>query len=74
MVVIMRFVPDWEKLKQRKCLSEHSFGTVKRWLDSSYLLLKGKEKITGELSMSFLVYNLKRAINEMGVQKILGKI
>jgi len=74
MVVIMRFVPDWEKLKQRKCLSEHPFGTIKRWLDGSYLLLKGKEKVTGELSLSFLVYNLKRAINELGVQKILGKI
>ena len=73
-VVIMRFVPDGNKLKQRKCLSEHPFGTVKRWHDGSYLLLKGKKKATCELALSFLVYNLKRAINELGVQGILGKI
>ena len=73
-VVNMRFIPDGKKLKQRKCLSEHPFGTVKRWHDDSYLLLKGKEKVTSKLSLSFLVYNLKRAINELGIQKILGMI
>lgn len=73
-LVNMRFIPDGTKLKQRKCLSEHPFGTVKRWHDGSYLLLKGKEKVTGELSLSFLVYNLKRAINELGIQKILSTI
>lgn len=73
-VVIITFIPDAEKLKQRKSLSEHPFGTVKRWLDSSYLLLKGKEKVTSEISLSFLVYNLKRAINELGVKQILDRI
>lgn len=73
-VVIIKFKPDGEKLKQRKSLSEHPFGTVKRWHDGSYLLLKGKDKVTCELSLSFLVYNLKRAINELGVQQILAKI
>jgi len=73
-VVIITFVPDAEKLKQRKSLSEHPFGTVKRWHDSSYLLLKGKEKTASEISLSFLVYNLKRAINELGVKEILARI
>ena len=73
-VVIMKFVPNGKKLKQRKCLSEHPFGTVKRWHDGLYLLLKGKEKVTSELSLSFLVYNLKRAINELGVKEILDRI
>ena len=74
MVVTIMFVPDAEKLKQRKSLSEHPFGTVKRWHDSSYLLLKAKEKTASELSLSFLVYNLKRAINELGVKQILDRI
>lgn len=73
-VVIIKFKPDKGKLKQRKSLSEHPFGTVKRWHDASYLLLKGKEKVTSELSLSFLVYNLKRAINVLGVQQILANI
>jgi len=66
--------PDYAQLKKRTCLSEHPFGTVKHYNDSRYLLTKGSEKAAGELSLSFLVYNLKRAIKEIGVQGIISKM
>lgn len=70
-VVRLKFKPDRKKLDNRKCLSEHPFGTIKRTLDGSYLLLKGKEKVTGEIALSCMVYNMKVAINSTGVKKIL---
>jgi len=68
------FVPDKNKLRMRKCIVEHPFGTIKRWCDGSYLLLKGNMKATAELSLSFLVYNMKRAINMVGVNALIEKM
>jgi transposase len=71
-VVRIRFTVDRKKLDNRKCLSEHPFGTVKRALGSAYLLLKGKQKTTGELSLVFMAYNIKRAITMRGVGNLLA--
>lgn len=72
--VRIRIKPDKKKIKKRKCVVEHPFGTIKFWSDSSYLLLKGKIKATAELSLSFLCYNLKRAINTVGVRKLIEQM
>ena len=63
--------PDKEIYRQRKSLSEHPFGTVKRSMDSGYCLLKGKRKLTGEFALIFIAYNFKRVINILGVEKLL---
>jgi len=68
------FRPDQKKLCKRMGLSEHPFGTIKRWHDGSYLLLKGIEKTTGELSLSFLIYNMKRAIRLLGMEKVIAEM
>ena len=57
--------------KLRLCLSEHPFGTVKWFHGAHYLLLKGIEKTTGELGLSFLAYNLRRAINMVGTKRLI---
>ena len=46
-VVRFRLKLDEKKMNERKCLSEHPFGTVKRAIGMSYLLLKGKRKVIG---------------------------
>lgn len=73
-VVRFRFYPDVRKLDSRKCLSEHPFGSVKFWNDGSYLLLRGKEKVVGELSLSFLAYNMKRALSVLGFERIMAAL
>jgi hypothetical protein len=73
-MVRITFVPDKCSLKLRKTIVEHPFGTIKRWCDGSYLLLKGKIKATADLSLSFLAYNMKRAINMVGIKVIIAKI
>jgi transposase len=71
-VVRLHLRVDQKKCCNRKCLSEHPFGTIKRTLDSSYFLLRGKEKTTAELSLSFLAYNIKRAIKIAGFKKMMA--
>ena len=70
----VRIVPDKNIYAQRKCLSEHPFGTIKRTMDAGYCLLKGEEKIRGEFSLVFLSYNLKRVINILGCKKLLEEM
>jgi transposase len=72
--VIIRLKPDKEKVKKRKCVVEHPFGTIKRWCDSSYMLMKSKVKANADLSLAFLAYNMKRAIKIMGVEKLIAQM
>jgi len=72
--VRISFVPNKNKLRMRKCIVEHPFGTIKRWCDGSYLLLKGNVKATADLSLSFLAYNMKQAINMIGVNALISKM
>jgi transposase len=69
--VVIRIKEDKGKLKERMCLSEHPFGTVKWYHGAHYLLCKGKKKATAELGLSFLAYNMIRAINLVGIDKLL---
>ena len=69
--VILRFHPDYKKLRLRKQIVEHPYGTVKRWNDGSYLLLKGKLKASADLALMFLGYDFKRVINLIGTKKML---
>lgn len=70
--VVLRIKGDDKKIRERMCLSEHPFGTVKWHHGAHYLLCKGKEKATAELGLSFLAYNLRRAINMVGIERILA--
>lgn len=65
---------DKELLKQRKCIVEHPFGTVKRTMDAEYLLTKGKQNVRGEFSLTFLAYNFKRVLNVLGTRQLLAAI
>ncbi len=70
-IVTLFYRPDKEKYQQRKCLSEHPFGTIKRGMGADHFLLKGKEKVSGEFALMFLSYNIKRVINIIGVEELV---
>ena len=40
-------------------------------MDAGYALTKGLGKVTGEFSLAFLVYNMKRVINIIGVKNLI---
>lgn len=65
---------DRNIIRKRKSIIEHVFGTVKRNLGISYLLLKGREKVTGELSLAFTAFNMKRAINILGTERLIQSL
>ncbi|HEX9692348.1 MAG TPA: transposase [Gemmatimonadales bacterium] len=56
---------------QRKALSEHPYGTMKRGMDQGYFLLKGLRKVRVEFSLTVLAYNLERVLNLVGVPRLM---
>lgn len=65
---------DQKKMDNRKCLSEHPFGTIKRALGQYYFLLKGFAKVGAEMGLFCLSYNLRRAINLKGVPSLVAAL
>lgn len=69
--VTFRFRPDRKKLKQRKCLSEHPFGTIKRYMNGDHFMLKGLDKVSAEAHLFALGYNFKRLISIFSTENLL---
>ncbi len=63
-----------EKMKLRKQLCEHPFGTLKRWFGYSYFLVKGLEKVRCEWNLMTLAYNLKRVLNLVSFEKLMAAV
>ncbi len=63
-----------EKLWKRKELSEHPFGTMKRAFNQGYLLLKGLRKVKGELGLTMIAYDMRRALNTVGTAKLIAAL
>ncbi len=53
---------------------EHPFGTIKHTLNGNYFLLRTEKKVRGEVALLFLAYNLKRAINLLGFERLMEKL
>src|SRR5271166_6933150 len=60
-----------EILGQRRELVEHPFGSIKQWMNQGAFLMRGLEKVRAEFSLTALVYNLRRALNILGMDKLL---
>ena len=70
-VVKLKLKPDRNKMSQRLCLSEHPFGTIKRAMGATYFLLRGLMKVEGEFALFCLGYNIERAKNLLGFNKLM---
>jgi transposase len=69
-----RVKANWELMKQRKQIVEHPFGTIKFWNDQRHFLMRGLERVRAEFSLSALAYNIKRAINLVGVPTLVAAV
>jgi transposase len=63
-----------EKMKLRKQLAEHPFGTIKRWFGYTHFLLKGLPKVRCEWSLITLAYNLKRVLKLVSFQNLIAAV
>jgi len=53
---------------------EHPFSTIKQAMGSTHFLTRRISSVTAEMSLHVLAYNLKRAINVLGADKILARL
>jgi hypothetical protein len=63
-----------EILDARREIVEHPFGTIKQWMNQGAFLTRGLEKVRGEFSLTALVYNMRRAINILGVEELMRAV
>lgn len=63
-----------ELYRKRQEINEHIFGTIKRKWGYNHTNLKGLEKVGGEMALIMTVYNMKRAINIVGIEKLIEKL
>ncbi|MDR6116268.1 MULTISPECIES: transposase [unclassified Sphingomonas] len=63
-----------EILNIRRETVEHPFGSIKQWMNQGAFLMRGLEKVRAEFSLTALTYNLRRAINLVGVQGLIRAV
>ena len=61
-------------LDQRRETVEHPFGTIKQWMNQGAFLTRGLEKVRAEFSLTALAYNLRRALNIVGMEKLMAAV
>jgi transposase len=62
---------DWMRL--RAATAEHPFGLLKAILAGGFLV-RGLAKVKGEMALAVLVVNLRRAMNLMGIEKLIERL
>jgi len=60
--------------KRRQAICEHPFGTIKRHWGYSHTLLKGLQKVNGEMNLIMFCYNFMRTKTILGFDKMLETI
>lgn len=66
-----RVQASMEKMKLRKILAEHPFGTLKHHWNQGHFLTRKLPSVRAEMALSVLAYNIKRAIKTLGVKKMI---
>jgi hypothetical protein len=62
---------DPEKMKLRKRLAEHPFGTIKHHWNQGHFLTRKLPNVRAEMAFTILAYNIKRTIRILGVQNMI---
>ena len=60
--------------KIRRQTVEHVFGTLKSWMGSTHFLTKTLEKVSAEMSLHVLAYNIKRMLTIHGTLGLIRAI
>ena len=60
-----------ERMRARRETVEHPFGTIKSWMGATHFQMRTLEKVSIEMSLHVLAYNLKRVMNIMGTVPLM---
>ena len=58
----------------RRQTVEHPFGTLKAWMGATHFLTKTLPRVSTEMSLHVLAYNLKRAMQVLGIAPLMAAI
>jgi transposase len=61
--------PDSMRVRRRTV--EHPFGTLKMWMGATHFLTKTLPRVSAEMSLHVLAYNLKRIMQILGIGETL---
>ena len=61
-----------ERMRVRRSTVEHPFGTLKAWMGHTHFLTKTLPRVSTEMSLHVLAYNLKRVMAIMGTEPLMA--
>ena len=61
-----------QRMRVRRSTVEHPFGTLKAWMGHTHFLTKTLPRVSTEMSLHVLAYNLKRVMAIMGAQPLMA--
>jgi hypothetical protein len=61
-----------EKMRARRQTAEHPFGTIKFWMGAAHFLTRTLTRVSTEMSLHVLAYNLKRAMKILGIGPLMA--
>ena len=63
----------WAK-RQRRQTVEHPFATIKARMGAIHFLMKTLPRVSGEMALHVLAYNLTRVMNMVGSRMLIAAI
>ena len=61
-------------MRQRRETVEHPFGTIKARMGATHFLMKTLPRVSGEMALHVLAYNLTRVMNIVGSRLLIAAI
>jgi hypothetical protein len=63
-----------ERMRVRRTTSERPFGNLKAWMGATHFKTRTLPRVSTEMSLHVLAYNLQRVINIMGAKPLMAAI
>jgi len=63
-----------DAMRIRRATVEHPFGTLKAWMGSTHFLTRTLDRVSTEMSLHVLAYNMKRMMNILGPKTLIEAI
>ena len=63
-----------EVYKQRRCIVEHPFGTIKRSLGYGFFFRRRQENVDAEAASMFIAYSFKRLLSMFSTEELVYSI
>lgn len=58
-------------MQVRRSTAEHPFGTIKAWMGATHFLCRGLPRVSAEMSLHVLAYNMKRVMKLIGAGSLI---